>query len=213
MSENSPNHSVKNNNNKNTGNPSQRRDEDTMSTRRGFSTIIPPEASYENVSKVVELDDDGNELGELPRMPSRYVSTPPRRNVQSDNSLPYPGSEEEQICLASETSNDIDGGYLEPQNHIYQEIKEVKKTVEVTPTGSRIFTVEEKTTKIPLLQRLTSRRSRKSSNGDLDTIKCTCSKQMLIFAVTILVLLAVLISVAVVLVVKRRDSQPERRKI
>ena len=157
-----------------------------------MGSLIPPEVSYENTdsntkSKVVELDEDGNELEELPRLPpkrllSRYMSMPVEDEEQTGSLIPSPGVEEEQICLSPGTPDDIDGGYLEPQTgHLYEEIKEVKRTVEVTPTGSRIFTVEERTRKIPLMRRLTSRMSRKNTiDSDNENIKCTCSKKNLL---------------------------------
>ena len=153
--ENKINQETKNNNNNENKRHSSKYEDMTGSQGFRMGSLIPPEVSYENTdsntnSKVVELDEDGNELEELPRLPpkrllSRYTSMPVEDEEQTGSLIPSPGVEEEQICLSPGTPDDIDGGYLEPQTgHLYEEIKEVKRTVEVTPTGSRILTVEEK---------------------------------------------------------------------
>ena len=217
--ENKINHETENNNNENKRHSSKY---EHMTGSQGFriGSLIPPEASYENTnsntnSKVVELDEDGNEVEELPRLPpqrlpSRYISMPSEDEEQTGSLIPSPGVEEEQICLGPGTPDDVDGGYLEPQpGHLYEEIKEVKRTVEVTPTGSRIFTVEERTRKIPLMRRLTSRMSRKNTvYSDEENIRCTCSKKTLIL-IAIFILLALLVVAIVVAVVVSRDKKSE----
>ena len=219
--DNKVNHTMEDNNN--TDKRSSSRYED-MTGSQGFDSLIPPEASYENTSrpsKIVELDDDGNEIGELPRIPSRvpsrYIRTSlPRQESETGSLVPSPGPEEEQICLSAGTTDDIDGGYLEPHHHLYEEIKEVKKTVEVTPSGSRIMTIEEKTTRIPRsIRRLTSRISRKPLSVDEDYVKCSCSKKMLLIAIAIILVILLLITVIVVAVIlakKPSESESERGK-
>ena len=217
--ENKINEEMENNNNGNKRHSSKYED---MTGSQGFrmGSLIPPEASYENTnsntnSKVVELDEDGNEVEELPRLPpqrlpSRYISMPVGDEELTGSLIPSPGPEEDQICLSPGTPDDVDGGYLEPQSgHLYEEIKEVKGTVEVTPTGSRIFTVEERTRKIPLVRRLTSRMSRKNTVHSTDeNIKCTCNKKTLLL-IGIFVLLLLLVIAIVVAVVVSRDKKSE----
>lgn len=189
------------------------KDYEDMRDSREFETLLPPESSYENTPHtLVELDDDGNPVGELPRaapppdrLLSRYISTSPVSPEPSGvPSWPPRTPEEEQICLGTD---DPDGGYLEPNNHIYQEIKEVKRTVEVTPTGSRIFTVEEKTTRVPLLNRLTSRISRKPSD-DGENIKCTCKRKTLMVLLLAVVLVVGGIVLAVVFLTRQKNEEP-----
>ena len=220
--ENKINQEIENNNNENKRHSSKYED---MTGSQGFriGSLIPPEASYANTdsntnSKVVELDEDGNELGELPQLPpkrllSRYMSLPVEDEEQMGELIPSPGVEEEQICLSPGTPDDVDGGYLEPQTgHLYEEIKEVKRIVEVTPTGSRIFTVEERTRKVPLMRRLTSRMGRKNTiDSDDENVKCTCSKKnLLLVAILIAILLLLVIAIVVAVVITReKKSEPK----
>ena len=221
--ENKINQETENNSNNENKRHSSKYEDMTGSQGFRMGSLIPPKVSYENTdsntnSKVVELDEDGNELGELPRLPpkrllSRYMSMPVEDEEQTGSLIPSPGVEEKQKCLSPGTPEDIDGGYLEPQTgHLYEEIKEVKRTVEVTPTGSRIFTVEERTRKIPLMRRLTSRMSRKNTiDSDNENIKCTCSKKnLLLVAIFIAILLLLVIAIVVPIVVTRnKKSEPK----
>ncbi len=197
---------------------------------------------------LTELDDDGNPIQELPgyrasslastpspTSPTSPVSPfatnqpqfppePPERSLSTVSrfgpptpSWP-PAIPEEQIALAP-TSDDIDGGYLEPTEHIYSEITEVKKQWELTPSGSRIFTETTTTKKVPnpLVRRLTRTFSRKGAadddDDDLCRVRCRCKKRVLFLLGGVLLALLVGGIIAAVLLTRMDKTKPESGKL
>ena len=156
-------------------------------------SLIPSEVSYKKTdSKLVELDEDGNEVRELPRLSKRttkHVSFPAEAEQRDSLLIPLPEEkEEEQICLSSmETDTGIES---KPNSETVYE-----KTVE-TPGGYKV-------TARKIVRRLSKRGSNRHKEDKFST------KELLVILCVILLVLVIIIAVAaviIVLVLQQEDS-------
>ena len=148
-------------------------------------SLIPSEVSYKKTdSKLVELDEDGNEVRELPRLSKRttkHVSFPAEAEKRDSLLIPLPEEkEEEQICLSSmETDTGIES---KPNSETVYE-----KTVE-TPGGYKV-------TARKIVRRLSKRGSNRHKEDKFST------KELLVILCVILLVLVIIIAVAAVIIV------------
>ena len=161
-------------------------------------SLIPSEVSYKKTdSKLVELDEDGNEVRELPRLSKRttkHVSFPAEEEQRDSLLVPSPeGNEEEQICLGS---METDTGIQSKPN----EEKVYERTVE-TP-GSYKVTARK------IVRRLSKRGSNRQKDDKFNT------KELLLILCGILLVLSVIIAAAavvIVIVLQQQDSEAKIR--
>ena len=177
--------------------------------RPGF--LIPPEVSYNKTdSKLVELDDDGNEVRELPRLSKRdtkHVSFPAEEEQRDSLLVPLPEGKEDQVCL----------GLMEtglPEGKEEQICLALMKTDTVSESNPNEETVYEKIVETPggykvitrkIVRRLSSKRGSNRQKDDKFS-----KKELLLILCIIPFVLVVVIAVAtviIVMVIQQQDSE------
>ena len=167
-----------------------------MSGARTVS-LIPPEVSFNKTdSRLFELDEDGNEVRELPRLSKRttkHVSFPAEEEQRDSLLVPLPEEKGEQICLGS---MEADAGSQRKSNEVMVD----EKTVE-TPGGYKVTA-----------RKIVRRLSRRDSNRRTDD-KFSKRELLLILCVTLCVILFVLVviiavaAVIIVIVLQQKSSE------
>ena len=162
-------------------------------------SLIPPEVSYDKTdSKLFELDEDGNEVRELPRLSKRntkHVSFPAEEEQRDSLLVPLPSPEgkEEQICLGL-METDFGSESKPNEETVYE------KTIE-TPSGYKVISRK-------IVRRLNSKRGSSRQKDDKFS-----KKELLLILCVILFVLVVIIAVAAVIIVMVIQQQNSEVKI
>ena len=159
-----------------------------------LGSLIPPEVSYNKTdSKLVELDEDGNEVRELPRLSksdTKHISFPAEEEQRDSLLVPLPEGREEQICLGL-METDFGSESKSNEETVYE------KTIE-TPSGYKVISRK-------IVRRLSSKRGSNRQKDDKFS-----KRELLLIVCVIIFVLVVIIAIAtviIVMVIQQQNSE------